>query len=240
MFNPATNEVWLYYRAVTNENEIFLIRGRSPSDWSRPQLVFKGPNHTILSPTVVRRGSRDWLMWSVNGGVGCDGAATTVELRHSSDGLNWSNPIETDLKESGAFAWHLDVEWIPSLNEFWATYNIKAPGSCTTAALHFATSSDGVHWLTSPGPVLQREAIPEFKDVVYRGSLHYDAASDDVTLWYSGARNVTDRNGTGNHYEWKIGTERLTRTALFARVAQAPFAIKGVTSAPPLTNADSP
>jgi len=79
VFNPEMNELWLYYRGVTSKNEIFLIRGRGPTTWTLPALVVSGPNHTIVSPTVVRRGAGDWLMWSVNSGTsGCTSNATTV------------------------------------------------------------------------------------------------------------------------------------------------------------------
>jgi len=235
LFNPETNELWLYYRAVTTENQIFLIRGSGPSSWSTPTLVASAPNHSIVSPTVVRRGAGDWLMWSVNSGAsGCTSAATTVELRRSSDGVTWSDPVTTDLSETNAFAWHIDVEWIPSKQEFWAIYNVKVPGSCTTAALDFAKSLDGVHWLPAAGPVLVRGAIPAFADIVYRASLLYDEASDNITLWYSGARFDNGR------YTWKIATERVAAFAFFARLAALAGAVVGVTSAPPLTDADAP
>jgi hypothetical protein len=235
LFNPETNELWLYYRAVTTENQIFLIRGSGPSSWSTPTLVASAPNHSIVSPTVVRRGAGDWLMWSVNSGAsGCTSAATTVELRRSSDGVTWSDPVTTDLSETNAFAWHIDVEWIPSKQEFWAISNVKVPGSCPTAALDFAKSLDGVHWLPAAGPVLVRGAIPAFADIVYRASLLYDEASDNITLWYSGARFDNGR------YTWKIATERVAASAFFARLAALAGAVVGVTSAPPLTDADAP
>ncbi|HMH25139.1 MAG TPA: hypothetical protein VK542_00990, partial [Gemmatimonadaceae bacterium] len=69
VFNPETNELWLYYRSVTTENQIWLIRGSALSTWSSPTLVASGINHTIVSPTVARRGGGDWLMWSVNSGT---------------------------------------------------------------------------------------------------------------------------------------------------------------------------
>jgi hypothetical protein len=237
LFNPETNELWLYYRRVSAENEIFLIRGTGPSRWSAPALVAKASNHSIVSPSVVRRGLGDWLMWSVNSGsMGCSSASTTVELRRSNDGINWSAPVTTDLSETALFPWHIDVEWIPSTQEFWAVYNVKIPGSCTTAALHFARSTDGLHWNPAAGPVIQREAIPEFADIVYRASLEYDAVSDNVTLWYSGARFANGR------YTWRIATEALSATDFFARIStsQVPGTGLGVTSAPPLTDDDAP
>ena len=238
VFNPETNELWLYYRRVPTQNEIFLVRGGAPTVWSLPTLVVTGANHTVVSPTVVRRGRGDWLMWSVNSGAsGCSSSSTTVELRQSTDGVNWSDPITTDLSEQTAFAWHVDVEWIPFKGEFWMLYNVKIPGSCTTSALHFARSADGVHWAVEPGPVLVRGAIPAFADIVYRASLIYDETSDTITLWYSGARFENGR------YTWRIATEHLNAFAFFGRVT-APLAgtvpVPAVTSAPPLTDADAP
>ncbi|MGH7605255.1 MAG: hypothetical protein ACRENK_14830 [Gemmatimonadaceae bacterium] len=237
VFNPPTNELWLYYRSVTTQNQIFLIRGRSPTAWSEPTLVVSGINHTVVSPTVVRRGDGDWMMWSVNSGTaGCSGASTTVEQRTSVDGITWSAPTTTDLTEPVGFAWHIDVTWIASRDEFWAVYNVKIPGSCTTSALHFATSLDGIHWQIQPGPVLSRGVIPAFADIVYRASLLYDAASDEITLWYSGARF----NGGG--YTWRIATESLGLMAFLDRVTTppAPSTGVGVTDAPPLTDATAP
>lgn len=238
VFNPETNELWLYYRAVNTENQIFLIKGGAPASWSAPTLVVHGVNHTVVSPTVVRRGQGDWLMWSVNSGTtGCTSNSTTVELRRSENGVNWSDPITTDLTEAEAFAWHIDVQWIPERSEFWAIYNVKVPGSCTTAALHFAKSVDGVHWVVAPGPVLTRGAIPAFDDIVYRSSLLFDQTSQTVSLWYSGARFDNSR------YTWRIATESLTLQAFLSRIATLPplgGSAIGPTTAPPLTNADAP
>ena len=94
-----------------------------------------------------------------------------------------------------------------------------------------------MHWVTSPGPVLERGVIPAFADIVYRASLLYDEASDNVTLWYSGARFQNGR------YDWRVATERLTASAFFERLAAV---VPGggpsgtVTTAPPLTDDDAP
>lgn len=237
VFNPATNELWLYYRSVTTENQILLIRGRSPTAWTAPRLVVSGINHTVVSPTVVRRAAGDWMMWSVNSGTaGCAGPSTTVEFRTSVDGITWSAPTTTDLTEPLGFAWHIDVQWIPSRAEFWALYNVKIPGSCTTSTLHFAKSVDGIHWQVQPGPVLSRGVIPAFADIIYRASLLYDAASDQITLWYSGARF------DGHSYTWRIATENMGLPAFLDRVTTplpAGSALQ-VTDAPPLTDATAP
>lgn len=237
LYNPDAGELWLYYRGVSTQNEVLLIRAASAAHWSAPLLVVSGANHSIVSPTVVRRGPGDWMMWSVNSGsAGCTSGTTSVELRRSSDGVSWSSPVATDLAEADNFPWHIDVEWIPSRGEFWGVYNVKVSGSCTTAALHFATSEDGIHWIPALSPVLARSAILAFDDIVYRGAISYDPDADVVTLLYSGARFQNSR------YTWRVATEQMTLEAFLGRVnAPPPIAGSGtVTSAPPLTDADAP
>ena len=149
-------------------------------------------------------------MWTVNGGeAGCSGPSTTVELRQSTDGVAWSAPQTVLLGDGTQFPWHIDVIWVAERGEFWALYNAKMAGSCTTSVLYFATSPDGVHWTTAPTPLLQRGAIPEFADIVYRSALSYDVTTDTVTVFYSGARYTTD------HYVWRVGVQQLSRIQLF-------------------------
>jgi hypothetical protein len=236
LYNPDLNELWLYYRGVTSENQIFLIRAGSPTQRSSPLLVASGPNHTIVSPSVVRRGPHDWLMWSVNSGsIGCSSPATTVELRRSTDGVTWTDPVITDLGTLDPYPWHIDVEWIPSRGEFWAVYNVKVAGSCTTAALHFATSTDGLAWNPASSPVLVRGEIPAFADIVYRAAISYDPATELTTLFYSGAR--FEHGG----YTWRVATEQLALDAFLRRLAAVtPGEGTSVTGSPPLTDATAP
>ena len=214
IYDPESGELWLYYREVTSENVILLTRSAGGVHWSAPQVMFSVPDHLAVSPSVVHRGPGDWLMWSVNSGsAGCSSFSTTVELRRSADGLHWSSPETLALTgPDGTFAWHIDVEWIAARNEFWALFNAKTPGSCTTSTLYFATSTDGITWNVAPSPALRAGAIPEFSDVVYRSSVAFDAATHTVTLWYSGARLV------GSGYHWRVATETLSEAAFLTRV----------------------
>ena len=216
VFVPERNELWLYFRQVTSENVIRLTTSADGVHWSAPTVVAHAPNHEIISPTVVRRSPTDWLMWSVNGNLGCTGLDATVELRRSGDGTTWSAPTTVTLSQPGLYPWHIDVEWIASRREFWALYNTKTPGSCTTSAVYLATSADGVQWKTYPSPVLARGAIPELQDVVYRSTFAYDDASDAVTIWYSGARY-----DAGN-YVWRSAVQRRLRSDLFATITALP------------------
>lgn len=228
-------ELWLYYRHVAQENEVLLTRSSDGLRWSAPEVVVRVPSHQAVSPTVVRRAANDWMMWTVNSGAaGCGSASTTVEARRSSDGVTWSPPVTVSLSQPGVFAWHIDVQWMPTLNEYWALYNGKVAGSCTTEALYIATSPDGVNWRTFRSPVLRRGAIPEFADIVYRATFAYDPERDLVSLWHSGAR------ATSRGYEWHAAFERRPRSDLFDSVARLESAAIIPTSAPPLTNETAP
>lgn len=211
---PESNELWVYYRAVNTRNEVYVIRSKDGATFTTPRLVASAENHDLVSPAIVRRGPMDWLMWSVKSGVGCGASTTSVELRRSMNGVDWSAPEKTTLNQGdGVFPWHIDVQWIPSRNEFWAVYNGKTSGTCTTAALYVATSHDGVTWTTYPSPILVRGASAELADVVYRSTFAYDPATDLIDFWYSGAKN------NAGQYVWRSAYQRRTRAEVFATAA---------------------
>lgn len=217
VYDPDARTVSMYYREVTDSNLIKLTRSRDGVRWDAPLTVVAVPRHFAISPTVVRRGAGDWLMWTVNGGTeGCNAQATTVDLRRSNDGVSWGAPESVRIGSGAMTPWHIDVEWIPSRHEFWGLYNAKKPGSCMTEVVRFATSPDGVNWTEFPSPLLRAGVIPEFKDVVYRSSIAYDSAADAVTVLYSGAR-VHD-----SVYTWQVATEQLGRQVMMARVTAPP------------------
>lgn len=239
LYDPDANELRIYYRRVTGENEIWMTRSSNAVAWSEPVLTVSAPNHLIVSPTIVRRSATEWLMWSVNAGpIGCGSATTTVELRRSSDGIRWSDPQAASLSDPDGFPWHIDVEWIPSRGEYWAVYPVKAAGGCTTDRLRFATSADGLHWTSYPAPVLLRGASDELRDIVYRSTIDFDADAGVVTLWYSGAKYD---HGV---YSWHLAWERMSPAQLLARVSTTPStALRSAPSTPhlpPLTNETAP
>jgi hypothetical protein len=238
-YDPDADELRIYYRRVTQHNEIWMIRSSNGVVWTAPVLTVSAPNHFIVSPTIVRRSATEWLMWSVNSGaVGCGASKTSVELRRSTDGMSWGDPELATISDPDGYPWHLDVEWIPSRNEYWAVYPVKVAGGCTTDRLRFATSADGLHWTTYPSPLLLKGASDELHDIVYRSTVDYDAASGTVALWYSGAKY--DRG----FYRWHLAWEQLSLSALFARVsAQVASAARIESKAatlPGLTNETAP
>jgi Big-like domain-containing protein len=239
LYDPDANELRIYYRRVTSDNEIWMTRSSNGVAWGTPVLTVRAPNHLIISPTIVRRSATEWLMWSVNAGtIGCGARSTTVELRHSTDGVQWSIPQTVSLSDPDGSPWHIDVEWIPSRGEYWAVYPVKAAGGCTTDRLRFATSADGLHWTSYPAPVLLKGASDELRDIVYRSTIDFDADAGIVTLWYSGAKYDQ------GIYSWHLAWEQMSPAQLLARVsAPASIALRSAParpSLPPLTNETAP
>jgi hypothetical protein len=218
LFDPAALRLWMYYRQVIGgRNVVHLRRSDDGIHWSSALQVVSTPSHEIVSPTVVRGAPHAaWAMWSVNSGpAGCTASRTVVERRTSLDGEQWSAPLVTDLAQPGQVVWHIDVQWIPARQEYWALYNTyPAGGTCVTNALYLARSVDGMRWTTYPSPLLSRGATVEFRDIVYRSTFAVDPAAQVVQFWFSGA----SYNGGG--YTWRAATELRRVTDVLGQVEQ--------------------
>ena len=214
VYVPEQGELRLYYRQATTDNIVLLTRSTDGRQWTPPVEVARAPNHQIVSPSIVRRAPDDWWMFAVNSGpAGCSAPATTVEVRRSTDGLVWGPPAPVALEQPELWPWHLDVQWIPSRQVFWAVYNAKTSTGCTTPAVYLAESPDGVAWTRLDQPVLVKGALPAFQDIVYRTTFEYDPVTDAITFWFSGARY------DGAKYVWSAAVERRHRADVFAPVA---------------------
>ncbi len=210
VYRPEVGDLWLYYRQADDRNRIFLTTSTDGLVWSAPEEVVSAPNHELLSPSVVYRGPGDWWMWSVNGrGAGCSANDAGLEVRRSMDGRSWGPPTPLALAHDGLFPWHVDVQWMPERLEYWALYNAKQPGGCTTPALFLATSPDGLTWTPIRRPVLAKGAIPLFQDIVYRSTFYHEAGSEEVWLWYSGARYGSGRWTWGGAVQRRLLDELL-------------------------------
>jgi hypothetical protein len=243
LYNPDYRELWMYYRHVADgTNRILLKRTKDGVHWSTEREVVRAPNHALVSPSIVRRGATDWYMWTVNAGTeGCQGPSASIELRTSKDGLKWSSAKPVALTQPGFFPWHVEVQWVPGVNEFWALYNVKTELMCVTPAVYLATSKDGITWTTYQNPVLERGAIPEFADIVYRSTFYYSQSTDAVAFWFSGAAH------NGSKYVWRSAVGLINRPALFAQMGSVNSALTASNvvrrwrvRTPALTNATSP
>jgi len=211
VYVPEAGELRLYYRQVTSQNLVRLTRSSDGRRWTAPVQVASAPNHEIVSPSVVRRAADDWWMFAVNSGpAGCTAPSTTVEVRRSTDGVVWGPARTAVLDQPDLWPWHIDVQWIPSRQVFWAVYNAKTASACTTPAVYLAESADGITWIPLDRPVLLKGAIPAFQDIVYRTTFEFDPVSDAITFWFSGARF------DGARYVWSAAVERRHRAEVFA------------------------
>ncbi|MEP6764256.1 MAG: hypothetical protein ABJB66_08110 [Gemmatimonadaceae bacterium] len=214
LYVPSLREMWIYYRQVDSRNRVLLTRSKDGVDWDEPSPILDVPNHMLLSPSIVRRDDRNWYMWTVNGGFGgCTDASSTVQLRHSVNGIKWESPTNIDLADGSLTPWHIEVQWVAALNQYWALYPMKSPNRCSTEKLYFATSTDGVNWKKYPTPLLQAGDLKELNDIVYRSTFDYDATTDEVRFWFSGANVI----GLGK-YNWRTVGQRLKRSDVFGRV----------------------
>jgi hypothetical protein len=234
VYVPTTRELWMYYRQADTKNRIYLVRSHDGIKWGSAIRVVEGANHTIVSPTVVRRSATDWLMWSVNGGpIGCGDQHAWVELRRSKDGINWGNATPIVLQNGDLMPWHIDVQWIPEFSQYWALYPVKEAGTCVTTAVFLATSADGISWTTYATPVLRSGELGELRDVVYRSTFTYVAEGDEIRFWFSGA-NIDDTKT----YNWRTVFQRRRREDVFAgMMAPSPSTLRALMNAlPPLTD----
>ncbi len=151
-----------------------MLRSADGSHWDNGTVVLTVPAHQIVSPSTVRGAPHaPWIMWAVNAGPqGCSATSTTVDRRTSTDGLNWSAPIVTDLSQPGQVIWHIDVEWIPARSEYWAIYNTYPTGGKLLDALALCGSQRRrrTHWTASPSPIARSGVTADFADIIYRST----------------------------------------------------------------------
>lgn len=202
VFDPATNELRMYYREVVELHRhkktrhqadvVYLTRSADGVQWSPPQPIVTDIGHFVVSPAVTRRSDSDWKMWAVNAGrAGCNSRSTRIVLRRSTDGIGWTLPTTVSFLQPGFIPWHLDVQYVPQLNAYWALVAAYPRGSaCTASSLFLATSTDGINWSTYPSPVLERGALPQFSANVYRSTFAFEPDGSRLTLWLTGATTV--------------------------------------------------
>jgi hypothetical protein len=203
VFDPASNQLRMYYREVVESHRhgkrphhradvVYVTQSSDGVQWSAPRAVAAEIGHYVVSPAVARRADGDWKMWAVDAGQrGCTSRETRIVLRHSTDGIGWSAPTAVSFLQPGFLPWHLDVQYVPQLNAYWALVAAYRRGSaCTTSSLFLATSSDGVDWKTYPSPVLERGALPQFSANVYRSTFAFEPDGNSLTLWLTGATTV--------------------------------------------------
>jgi len=125
------------------------------------------------------------------GEAGCNARDTRLILPRSTDGIAWSTAKPVSLPQPGFLPWHLDVQYVPQLDAYWALVAAFPRGSaCTGSSLFLATSTDGIQWTTYSSPVLARGALPQFATNVYRSTFAFEPDGNALTIWLTGAQTV--------------------------------------------------
>jgi hypothetical protein len=192
LYDPDRDELRMYYRQTRDSSDqLLLLTSSNGIQWSAPQLVLTATRYGVISPAIVRESASSWRMWSVSAmAQGCYSLLAEMELeqRRSTDGVTWSAPEPVNLRVPGRVPWHLDVQYVPAKQEYWALVAAYPEGTtCSRTAVYFARSADGTTWSVAPIPLLGPGEFEPLNDLVYRSTFHYHPASDAVSVWFSGA-----------------------------------------------------
>ena len=197
IYNPETDELWVYYLESGN-GTTYLYRQVSPDGimWGAKKIVLSVPDYEILSPAIVKVG-HNYYMWYVNSSnFGCRANRTEVEYRTSTDGTSWSSPEKVNIGVKGYNLWHVNVIYVPSKGQYWMLTNAYPfNDTCGNTTLFFATSKDGISWSAYQNPVLSTSANGWDSTEIYRSAFLYDRSNDMLRVWYSARTSQ----------EWHIG-----------------------------------
>ena len=219
VFDSSAAALRLYYRETAGSDErVRLMTSGDGLTWSAPRTVLSATDLTLLSPAVVRDST--WRVWHVHAdAAGCRTDWTTALVRTSPDGVAWGAMQPVALSPTGYHVWHLDVDALPAIPQYWALVTAYAAGtSCAGTDLFLAISGDGVAWTVFDRPLVRRSDIPALGAAIYRSTMAYDPTSDDVTLWISG------QGAEG----WSVVTVRWARDEVLRRVGAAGRAAQSV------------
>ncbi|MES2176871.1 MAG: hypothetical protein V4550_03315 [Gemmatimonadota bacterium] len=190
--DPVSDELFMYYRAYWAGDQIFLRRSSDGVNWKPPTLVLEGERNSLISPAVVRELDGSWRMWTVDAGTyGCRAQPTDIRLgqRRSRDGITWGDSREVNLSIAGWVPWHWDVQYISAKNEYWSLVTAYPEHhDCSRTSVFLATSVNGSDWTVFPSPLLGPDQVSAMRDMVYRSTFRYYPATDEVSVWFSGAR----------------------------------------------------
>ena len=189
-YDSQSDQLWVYYIYVSDARDSLKVLRRVSSDgvhWLDKTELFQLPTYKALSPTVAKVDTT-YNMWTVNAGAaGCSTAASTVEARTSSDGINWSGSYSTNIAVSGYVVWHLAVTYVAPKQEYWAAIAAYQDGlDCSETSLFFANSQDGLVWTTYPEPVLTPGSSWDNEEI-YKATFVFGGNTNRLRVWYSAA-----------------------------------------------------
>lgn len=193
IYNKATDEMFVYHldtrhssecssyagQPYYNHNYLQLFKSSDGIHWTGPITLIDWDLNTdkfFLSPAIVQRDTDHFYMWLTDQKNG------EVYWCESGNGINWSDPVKVNLPD---IAWHLNVEYIPSRDEYWMIYVVYG-----TRNISWAVSKDGFNWTYFSKYILTPKA-GAWDNSLYRSCFLYDEMTDLLEIWYS----AYDSNG---------------------------------------------
>jgi hypothetical protein len=209
--DPASDQLWVYYNVTltTTTNGLGMNRIVSSDGihWQNNGQLFQVSNCDAVSPTVGKSGDT-YIMWSIKPDD-CAAATSVLTYRTSVDGLNWSEPLPTDMVQANYVLWHINIKYVSSKKEWWAAVTAYPSGQicCDNTRLFFSKSQDGAHWTSYGKPILSPSASGWDDVKIYRSSLIYDSRGDELRVWYSAPNTLASWHVgfTQENYDQLIG-----------------------------------
>ena len=196
-FDPATGRLIQVYRVVGDTmNRIMLMSTANARQWTAPVLAFAAHSHDAVSPALVIESDRTAKVWYVKAGVpGCNALETSLELRtahpdltQSFEAATWSPPTPVEMTIPGYVPWHIDVAELPFGGYVALVAAFQRGTSCGQSDLWLAASDNGLAWHALPLPIFWRGMTSARNRKIstwYRGTIRYDAKSDQLDIWPS-------------------------------------------------------
>ena len=191
-------------------------------------LRTEGERYSDLSPTFVYdENEQVYKMWANDAGNGgYNNPTKKTWYLQSENPLTFSEEVSKDAQgrtyvenflaadENGLqmLPWHLDIQWIPEMEEYWAVIQaFPQTGNPDNSSTRLSKSADGIHWTPvvmengRSKAILQPGADGTWDDgQIYRATFRYEPAENGAKnggtfhIWYSALSKKPNQI-------WKIG-----------------------------------
>ena len=199
--------LYLYYREVSSGFDRLQLKSSTNGiTWSPEQTALELPNHQLIAPAIVYNSADNlFYLWYVDTGTqGSQATSTQVILRNSNDGIHWSSPQIVPISIPGKIIWHINIQYIPELNEYWMVISAGTVAAGYKTELYFANSIDKLNWNVLPGKILGPGRNWDNYQI-YQSAINY--INNSVKIWYSAASSGTPQT-------WHIGYSETSLTDL--------------------------
>lgn len=215
IYNPTTNELWIYYRKRTDTGlEFKLIKIGEDMSAGTPAVIFSrvisSGDKVLCSPAVWRESSTSWHLWSV--AASSDNLSNYIYHYTSLDGENWNlnegafDAGQQCLNSDGndpvgsltgiiGFCWHLSCK--PNYRERRIEFIIHINGNQQRLLWFYAPMSKPQLFLTPFANINQHILVKSPNSAAWDGGVLYRASfviEEDFNnnryihhVWYGGA-----------------------------------------------------